>query len=84
MLRRPGGRIYRPDWRDTIVDLAKVNLLRKLDAMNVDPLHFQTDAIWVATDADVPQKLFPDRGNIGALRFEELMTMDEYRNGNEA
>lgn len=30
MLGRPGGRVYRPDWRHTIVATARANLYRKL------------------------------------------------------
>lgn len=33
MMNAPGGSICRPDWRDTIMDLARVNMVRKLDAV---------------------------------------------------
>jgi hypothetical protein len=78
MLRRPGGRIYRPDWRDAVVDLAKVNLLRKCDAAGVTPLKYATDSIWVATEPVMPDSIFRDQGNMGALRFENAIPMNVY------
>lgn len=48
MLAREGGRIYRPDWRDEIVDRARVNLLRK--CVGVDVLRFNIDSVWIASD----------------------------------
>jgi hypothetical protein len=77
MFNRPTSRIYRPDWRDTIVDLAKINLLRKC-AM-VSPLRYNIDSIWVATDyADGRNSPFIDNNNMGALRYEKTMLMTEY------
>lgn len=79
MLKNPAARIYRPDWRDTVVDLAKVTMLRKIRQAGVRPLRYQTDSIWVASDEPHGRLIFLDQGNIGALRFEETMFMDDYR-----
>lgn len=53
LLGRTGGRIYRRDWYDTIVDMARINLLRRIDkvyttlgeaptAVNVDAVTYRT------------------------------------------
>lgn len=85
MMRKPGGRIYRPDWRDLIVDTAKVNLLRKVDAGGVEPLRWNVDSVWIPTDSpNGRDSLYPDTGRIGALRYENTMTIDEYRAKYEA
>lgn len=78
MLRKVGGRVYRPDWRDTIVDLAKVNLLRKLLADRQVPLRYETDAVWIASADARPGFVIPDHGRIGGLRFEHTQGIDEY------
>jgi hypothetical protein len=75
--------VYRPDWRDTIVDLAKVNLLRKVAAAGVEPLRYQTDSVWISSDDPHGRRIFPDEGGIGALRWEETMLVDEYRKKHE-
>lgn len=77
-MKRSGGRVFRPDWRDTIVDLAKCNLLDKIHKSGLAPLRFQTDAVWVASPNPHGRLLFPDPGHIGALRFEETMSMTDY------
>lgn len=52
LLARPGGLVYRPDWRATIVDLARMNMLRKLDRVAAStgrtPLRIDTDCVWFA------------------------------------
>lgn len=83
MMRRSTSRVYRPDWRDTIVDLAKVNLLRKVAAAGVEPLRYQTDSVWISSDDPHGRRIFPDEGGIGALRWEETMLVDEYRKKHE-
>lgn len=52
MFGRPGGRICRPDWRAAILDLARVNLYRKIDAawasLGVAPCEVRTDEVTYA------------------------------------
>lgn len=54
MMASEGGRIFRPDWRDEIVDRARVNVLRKCanlkDAQNVTPLRYNIDSVWIASN----------------------------------
>lgn len=88
MLGRPGGRIYRPDWRDHVIDRARVNLLRKVRRAGVDPLRYNVDSIWVATD-ETAEELGARLGayqndpmrwdlGIGKMRHESTMTPAEY------
>lgn len=88
MMGRPGGRVYRPDWRDEVVDRARVNLVRKIDGAGVSPLRWNVDAVWIATDEepeevgarlgayDTTQRRW--RPEIGKLRLEATMTPAEY------
>lgn len=78
MLRRNGGRVYRPDWRDTIVDTAKVNLIRKVDRAGKGPLRWNVDAVWITSDQEIAPNLFGDTGNIGGLHDVGTMTLDDY------
>lgn len=54
MLGRPGGRIHRRDWYDTIVDLARINLMRRIDrvhaATGLVPIEVSTDAVTYRTE----------------------------------
>lgn len=50
LFAREGGRIYRPDWRDEIVDRARVNLLRKVRRARLRPLRWNVDSVWIASD----------------------------------
>lgn len=52
MMASEGGSIYRPDWRDEVVDRARVNLLRK--CRDVVPLRYNVDSVWIASD-DPPE-----------------------------
>lgn len=49
MMARYGGVVYRPDWRDTIVGMARVNMLRKIDnaapVLGL-PLRINVDEVW--------------------------------------
>lgn len=86
MFRRPGGRIHRHDWRDTVVDTGAANLLRKVDALGVLPEHvirWRTDSVWIVDPQPYPDELLarlgPDTGQVGKLRYEGTLTIDEYR-----
>lgn len=77
MFARPTSRIYRPDWRDTIVDLAKCNLLRK--TLHLSPLRYNIDSVWIPTTyADGRNGPLVDGGTIGAMRYEKTQTMTKY------
>lgn len=52
LFAREGGRISRFDWADTTKDTARMNLLRKLVRAGVDPVKYNVDAVWIATDED--------------------------------
>jgi hypothetical protein len=47
---KPGRRIFRPDWRATIMDLARINLIRKLtvaySACSAWPDLIDVDSVW--------------------------------------
>lgn len=55
MMARSGGRIYRPDWRDTIVDTARINLIRKVDKAGFSPLRYNVDSVWIASSLPVQE-----------------------------
>jgi hypothetical protein len=50
MMARPGGSIHRTDWASTVMDLARMNLLRRLDkihrVLGVWPFEVRTDAAY--------------------------------------
>lgn len=50
IMARPGGSVYRPDWSAQIIDLARVNLLRRLDRaadrLGLVPFEVRTDAAY--------------------------------------
>lgn len=56
MMAAPGGSICRSDWRDMITDLARVNLLRKLDKVNAItgtwPIKIYVDSVWIYSEDD--------------------------------
>lgn len=79
MFNRPGGSVYRPDWWATIVDLARVNLLRKVDkaaaATGRYPARIYVDAVYYAADTGAEAAALaaaldvdPDGRRIGKLR----------------
>lgn len=53
MLGRPGGRVYRPDWRHTIAALARANLYRRLWSIGHRtgrwPRQIKADAVYYAS-----------------------------------
>lgn len=88
MLGRRGGRIFRPDWRDEVIDRARVNLVRKVAAAGVVPLRWNVDAVWLASDE--PPEILGERlgaydatagrwrPEVGKLRPKRTMTPAEY------
>jgi hypothetical protein len=50
LMNRPGGRLYRPDWRATIIDLARVLLYRKIarvrEVTGSWPAYIDRDSVW--------------------------------------
>lgn len=63
MFGRPGGRIYRPDWRAAIVAYSRATLWRKAEriGMTTDqwPVSINVDAITYASDEPDPVKAAP-------------------------
>lgn len=92
MFNRPGGSVHRPDWWATIIDMARVNLLRKVDkaykAAGVYPVRVYVDAVYYHADhldqlaavAALPTGLGVDTAGrqIGKLRPVAQWTADEY------
>lgn len=62
MMGRAGGSIYRPDWHNGVMDLARCNLLRRLDKghakLGMRPFEIRTDAAYF---------LIKDRGELTRL-----------------
>lgn len=53
MLGRQGGRIYRPDWRETIIEQCRATLVRKIIALSeqgITPVRMNVDAVWLIAD----------------------------------
>lgn len=87
MMNRPGGSIHRPDWWATVVDLARVNLLRKMDkaakATGLEPIRVYVDAVSYVTDnggqlANLADALGVDEQQIGKLRANGGMTAEAW------
>lgn len=59
LIGKPGGRIYRPEWRTTIVDLARANLYRRINHVHerahLWPLAVRTDCLWYASTTSDPK-----------------------------
>lgn len=83
-LARPGGRIYRPDWRDLIVDKARANLIRKIIHASPHgwPMRVNVDAVWYAsTDrhpTDLAQALGVREHSIGKFHYVNTVPTAEY------
>jgi hypothetical protein len=87
MMARSGGRIYRPDWRDEIVDRARVNILRKVAGSGFSPVRMNVDSVWIAADLNehevgralgVPYRDGHPVWQIGKFRHVKTMTVAEY------
>jgi hypothetical protein len=80
-----GGSIYRPDWRDTIIDLARVNMMRKLDrarqVLGVWPVKIYHDAVYypgAEDDRDAIASAIGVNINIGKFKYQDTMSALEY------
>lgn len=84
-LARPGGRIYRPDWRDEVVDRARANFVRKIWGADglAYPLRTNVDSVWYASDDERPNELYAALGAaryaIGKFRWVKTISMAEYQ-----
>lgn len=87
MVRKPGGRIFRPDWGDVWMDTAKINMTRKVDASGLDPLRWNVDSVYIATDrsaAEIGQALGAsyldgtEVFQVGKFRHIATTTVGEY------
>jgi hypothetical protein len=80
-----GGSIYRPDWWDTIIDLARVNMMRKLDrarqVLGVWPVKIYHDAVYYPGAEDERDAIASAIGvniNIGKFKYQDTMSALEY------
>lgn len=91
-LSRTGGRIYRPDWADTVIDVCRANMIRKVFAIgnytNADHarqiIAADTDALYYLTDTPDPLEGLPgmprkgDAPKVGQLVYKGCVTLDEW------
>lgn len=90
MMARTGGSIYRPDWHDTIVDTARVAMLRKFDSAHkmtgAWPVRVYVDGAWYATSTEEHPDYLTDvlngpNGNatqVGKFRHERTVSAAQY------
>lgn len=86
LLGREGGRAHRPDWQHTIMDLARMNLLRRLDKaadqLGAVPFAVRTDAAYFLTPDTAPDELAAVLGvgtAPGTFKFVETITVEQAR-----
>lgn len=87
MMGRPGGSVFRPDWSSTVMDLARVNFLRRLDKADAVSgarlIEVRTDAAFYhIDDATVIEQLIPLLGvgfGPGTFKKPVLLTAADYR-----
>lgn len=80
MLARKGGRIYRPDWADLVIDTARANFVRKLratlkEARGVQLIQIKTDAMFLLSDSPTKPYGHGEGPRIGNLRYEGCSTL---------
>lgn len=85
MMGREGGSIYRPDWAATIQDLARMNMLRRLDRARAEglvPFRIRTDsAEFLTEDPTVRTRLHELLGvgtGPGAYKYVGTLTVSDY------
>lgn len=91
LMGREGGRCYMLDVRDTVIDLLRCNLLRKIytigSATGRWPLRVNVDAVYYPSDTTVPSALGgvvdldTDTPTMGHLRYIGLSGISEYVGG---
>ncbi len=86
LLGHEGGRIYRPDWQQTIIDQARMSLLRRIDKvrdrLGVDPIRVNVDAVsylWPTMDDRDLARWLGVADGIGTFKHVSTITVDEYR-----
>ena len=84
LMGRAAGRVYRPDWQHSIMDLARMNLLRRLDkafsALGVRPFAVRTDAAYFLAADPSPKSLGLALGTgvaAGLFKFAETLTVED-------
>lgn len=88
LLARPGGRVSRPDWHNTIIAQARTTLWRKLWAVGQSsgrwPLRVETDCVYYAhpdPDPAIADPGLPVGARLGQLRHHRTIDMDRPRAG---
>lgn len=87
LMRRPGGLIFRPDWRAIIIDTAKANMLRKVAHIaakhGAAPFSAFVDSLWYAGTRDeldtIGEALGAGDTRIGKFKREgDPVTVEDY------
>lgn len=52
MFTRELSRVHRMDWWDNGRDKARFNMLRKVEGADIEPVRYNVDSLWVASDDD--------------------------------
>lgn len=85
MMAREGGSIWRPDWAATVMDLARINLLRRIDRLNHQEyrlLAVQADAVYVhgeTTDRQEISRILGVGAGPGTFKYVRTLTVDAFR-----
>lgn len=82
LMASPGGTIERQDWRDNIVDMCNMGVLRKIDKIPSTNrlLEVNHDSLWIMSHSESPDDLIKAICGplIGNLRYEETLTTEAY------
>lgn len=83
MFGREGGSISRPDWHHNVMDLARINMLRRVEkvyqATGIWPIAVRTDAVYYhgPTQSNLAQALGIGVG-AGMFKYQESLTVADY------
>lgn len=84
-LQRKGARIYRPDWAHTVIDLARANLIRRIEGVRstgqLVPVRVYTDAVWYAIREEQRgqlEQMLGVKDGLGGFRPEGSLSVHEY------
>lgn len=89
MFAAAGGSIHRPEWRDLIVDTARVSVLRKVfqarRTLGIWPARIYVDAVWYPYPDDAPADdlvhALGGTGRIGKFRHVKSTSVDTWIEG---
>lgn len=80
---RAGGRIWRPDWRDMLIDRARANLTRKIRSITAGGAPFQavevvTDMVRFLSPHALPGKVTGEGVQVGKLVYKGTQTVEDF------